>query len=287
MRSIGIIIFSLIFGFSIVSSQPSNVTGTAESGTVISKISVLSIHVREAAVHDSVFHFLTDKLGLPVEYYPVKYEDRWYASVYTGNMFLEPCGPFVDFEYASNNFKAIFFGINCESERSASSIAEDLTSRNIGIKQTDAVQVVDSTFIRQNIYLNIASGIRSDVKPADSSHEDSLRREMFRVNKNPLGIETIKEIRVGYPGTTAFTKWQEFMKPALITPEGIWKINEDQSIRFEKSRICEVKGIVFEVKSLGKAKAWLIENHLVGNIRIDEIEMDKSKTFGLSMWFRE
>jgi len=279
---IGIVIIGLIYGWQKTNAQSIHETGVLCSSPVISRISVLSIHVRDTLVHDSVFHFLTDKLGLSVEYYPVKYADRWYAGVYAGNMFLEPCGPFSNFHYASNRFKAIFFGLNCESERSISSLAEDLTSRNISIKQTGTIQIIDTTFISQNIYLNIASGNESN-----SKREDSLRTEMLRRNENALGIETIKEIRVGYSEGTALIKWKQLIEPSVITPEGMWKINEDQSIRLVKSSINEVKGIVFRVRSLKKAKSWLIDNNLIGDIRGDEIELDKLKTFGLTILLSE
>ena len=225
---------------------------------------------------------MTEKLGLSVDYYPLKFEDRKYAGVYAGNMYLEPCGPFSNFQYASNKFKAIFFGLNCESEKSIATLAEDLTSRNIPIKQTSTVQIVDTSFIRQNIYLNIASVGGSHVK-----REDSLRAEMSRRNENGLGIESIKEISVGYTEGTALLKWKKLIEPSEILPEGIWKVNDSQSVRFVKSSICEVIGIVFKVKSLKKSKAWLKENNLIGVVHKDEIEMDKLKTYGLSILLSE
>ncbi len=279
---IGAVIMVLIYGWQKNNAQSIHETGVLSSSPVISRISVLSIHVRDTLVHDSVFHFLSDKLGLSVEYYPVKYMDRRYAGVYAGNMFLEPCGPFSNFQYASNRFKAIFFGLNCESEKSISSLAEDLTSRNIRIKPTGTIQIIDTTFITQNIYLNMASGNTSNLK-----REDSLRTEMLRRNKNALGIETIKEIWVGYSEGTALIKWKQLIEPSVLSPEGMWKINEDQSIRLVKSSINEVIGIVFRVRSLKKAKSWLIENDLIGDIRGDEIELDKLKTFGLKILLSE
>src|ERR1700690_3283719 len=92
-----------------------------DSQPIVSKIALLSIHVSSAAIHDSVYHLLTDKLGLSVDYYPLTYAERRYTAVYAGNLYLEPCGPFTNFTYASKNFKAIFFGLNCGSKQSTSS----------------------------------------------------------------------------------------------------------------------------------------------------------------------
>ena len=105
--------------------------GHSSSLSIISRISVLSIHVCDTIVHDSVFHYLTEQIGLPVEYYPLRLGDRKYAGVYTGNMFLEPCGPYVNFRYADDNFKAAFYGLNCESEKSLSALEQDLMEKKI------------------------------------------------------------------------------------------------------------------------------------------------------------
>ncbi len=250
--------------------------------SLISRVSVLSIHVRDTLVHDSVYHFLNEKLGLSVEYYPVKWSDRKYAGLYAGNMFLEPCGPYTNFRYASDNFRAIFFGLNCESGRSLRSLAKDLTQRHIDLSQDGTIQVSDTSFINQNIYLSIASG-----KGPDKVKEDSLRSIMTDNNKNALGIERIKEIRICYTDEKCLDKWKKVALPSVISDAGLWKVNEDQSVRFVKGNIKEVNAIVFKVRSLDKARNWLSANNLLGNVSSDEIALDKSKSFGLLIILRE
>jgi hypothetical protein len=276
------VIIVLIAGWQKIIAQPVHGEGPAYSSPVISRVAVLSIHVRDTVVHDSVFHFLTDKLGLSVEYYPEKMGARRYAGVYAGNMFLEPCGPFSNFTYASNDFKAIFFCLNCESVRSYSSLAEDLTSRNLNYKQSETIQITDTTIIRQNILFYIGSGPGPNIRL-----EDSLRSIMVKKNEHTLGIERIKEIRIGYTDKYGLGKWKDLIKPSVISEKGLWKINEDQSVRLVRSRIREVNAIVFKVKSLEKAKTYLIENKLLGDIHKDEIGLDKTKTFGLLILLSE
>ncbi len=249
---------------------------------VISRLSVLSIHVRDSVMVDSIFHFLTDKLGLPVEYRPLKWMDRKYAGVYAGDMFLEPCGPFANFLYASNNFKAIFFGMNCESDRSLSSLAEDFTARGIDIEQSSTIQVIDTAIIKQNIYFSVASR-----QLQNSVNEDSLRVVMTDNNRNRLGIERIKEVRVGYTDNVALTEWKKMILPSVLSGEGVWNVNGNQSVRFEKSGVREVASIVFRVKSLEQAKKWLSENKMLGKSFDGEISLDSSKTFGLMILLSE
>ena len=225
----GLLLTVFIFLLSEVNSGAAGQIKTDSS--LISRVSVLSIHVRDTLVHDSVYHFLNEKLGLAVEYYPVKWSDRKYAGLYAGNMFLEPCGPYTNFRYASENFRAIFFGLNCESGRSLRSLAEDLTQRDIGIYQDETIQVTDTSFISQNIYLSIASG-----KGPDQVKEDSLRSIMADNNKNALGIERVKEIRICYTDESCLGKWKKAALPAVISDAGLWKVNEDQSVRFVKGK---------------------------------------------------
>ena len=140
----------------------------------------------------------------------------------------------------------------------------------------------DTSIIRQNIYFNIAS-----VSGDNKKTEDSLRSVMQMKNKNPLGIESIKEIRIGYTGKDYLEKWADLVKPSVISKTGLWKINDDQSVRFVSSNIREVKSIVFKVRSLNKAKTWLKENQLLGDNYGAETGLDISKTFGLIIFLSE
>jgi hypothetical protein len=117
--------------------------------------------------------------------------------------------------------------------------------------------------------------------------EDSLRSLLTNNSKNTLGIERIKEIRICYPDEKCFAKWEKTVLPSMISDRGLWKINDDQTVRFVKSDIREVNAIVFKVKSLDKAKNWLSANNLLGTVSGDEIALDKSKSFGLLIFFRE
>jgi hypothetical protein len=272
----------LIIGWQNTNSQVAKESKEAFSPPILSKIALLSIHVSSIAIHDSVFHFLTDKLGLSVKYYPEMMAERRYAAVYAGNLYLEPCGPFTNFTYASKNFKAIFFGLNCDSKLSKSSIAGELTGKNIKIDKSNAIQVNDSSLIKPNIYLNIVSHPVSKRKV-----EDSLRSVMLDNNKNSLGIERVKEIRVGYKDNDGLEKWKDFIKPSVLSGDRLWNLNEGPSVRFVKSNIREVNAIVFKVKSLKKAKSYLVENEVLGVANGNEIELDKSKTFGLSIFLNE
>ncbi len=281
-RSLFLTAVCLMAGWQGLNGQPAADSEELKYAPVISRIAVLSIHIRDTIVHDYIYHFLTEKLGLPVEYYPLTWMDRKYAGIFAGNMYLEPCGPYSNFSYASPDFRAIFFGLNCETDRSLSSLAEDLTRRNIGISRDETIQVTDTAFIKQNIYFSVAAGPGRIV-----THEDSLRTVLYRNTRNSLGIERIKEIMVCYPDKSALDKWELLMKPSILSHDSLWVVNEDQSVRFVKSTIREVKAIVFKVISVEKAKKWLTENNLSGNLYGDDIALNRSATFGLLILLSE
>ena len=109
--------------------------GGPTNGSMISAVSVLTIHVSDTNIHQSVFGLLTDALKLPVKYGPVMMGERRYAAVYAGNMFIEPCGPYSNMSYPVKDFEALFFGLNCGSDQAPSSLAKDLRRLNIPFEQ--------------------------------------------------------------------------------------------------------------------------------------------------------
>ncbi len=287
----------LLPGWNKISAQELTAASQNISAPVISKVALLSIHVTSIELHDSVYHFLTDKLGLPVDYYPLIYAGRRYCAVHVGNLYLEPCGPFTTFTYASKNFKAIFFGLNCGSDRSLSSVTEELKAKRINIKEGDVIEVTDSSLIRPNIYFAIAAKATPEIsddslhtvmlKKKNDRREDSLRSVLSKNNRDALGIEKVKEIRVGYKDNAGLKKWKELIKPSVLSNDGVWKLNEGPPVRFVKSDIREVNSIVIKVKSLKKAQSYLLTNNLPFSAGKNEISLDKSRTFGLSILFAE
>ena len=255
---------------------------------LIAKISVLTIHVSDTIVHDSVFHFLSDQLGLPVEYYPVRWGDRKYAAVFAGNMFLEPCGPFTNFKYARDYFKATFYGLNCESDRTISSLEQDLIARKIIFTKNNSIVITDTAITKQNLYFGISQReVLSQIKIKDEWAEDSLKVVLKNTTQNYAGIEAIKEVWIGYTGKGYAGKWNDLAKPGVISNTNIWKIRADQSIRFVKNDRMEVMGIVFKVRSLEKTRQFLMEKKLLGKSDIDFIELEPAKVFGLRVYFSE
>lgn len=269
----------------------------------------LSIHVRDTISHDSVFHFLVDKLNLPIYYYPVGHDTR-YAGVYAGNLVLEPCGPHINgFPYASNDFRAIFFGLTFEPFESINQSSIGLTQRKIDHQSGDTFIYIqkDSALCGDNMTISFTD--RGPEKINDNRIIDSLRYSMnadseriykvFHVYEeeqnsyksvkysNELGIEYVKEICIGYTDNMNLQKWKELISPEELKDNKSWKASDLLEFKFVKSNIKEVQSITFNVKSLEKAKLYLLKNNLIGKEFDNKIEIDKKRAFGLSMYLTE
>ncbi len=257
----------------------------SRSNPLFSGLNTLSIHVRDTITHDSVFHFLVDKLKLPVYYYPAKSWNRKYAGVYAGNLILEPCGPYSNFSYATNSFRAIFFGLTFEPFESLSVTAKGLTDRKINHTEGDTYIYLhkDSALCGENITISFIE--KSNIN--DKRKIDSLRNAVTTDLKNELGLEYVKEICIGYKNSSNLQKWKELISPFELVNNEIWHESNILEFHFIKSDIKEVQSITFKVRSLEKAKSYLLKNNIIWNNLNNKIELDRKEAFGLSMYLTQ
>ena len=218
-------------------------------------------------------------------YNPENIGERKYAGIFAGNLVLEPCGPYKQFYYVTD-FKAIFFGLNFETDNSISSVAKVLENLNMKFESDGKtyIYIQDTEVSGENTFLGIAN---SYGKEKDHSKLDSLRSVMNSNIESDLGIEFVHEIQVGYPGNKNLERWKELIHPSNLDNSQVWRVSNGLNIRFMPDKIKEVKGITFKVKSLLNAKAYLKEKGLLGTERNGTIAIDPKKSFGLSICFTE
>lgn len=253
---------------------------------IFSTLHTLSIHIKNPAVHDSVFHFLSDKLQLPVYYQPLTIGDRKYAGVYAGNLVLEPCGPYSEFKYATNDFKAIFFGLTFEPAQSIASTAKILQQKGIQheVGGEEFIFFKDSLLCGDNIYVSIMD---KHEKEKDHLKFDSLRLALNKNTMPGLGIEYVKEVQIRYTSDQFLDQWQKLNGAMKLRDSKVWKLNNELVLQFIPGKIREVKSIVFKVKSLEKAKKYLTKNNISFTQNPQNIQLDKSGTFGLTIFLDE
>lgn len=311
LKCFSLILLGLMISFQTNLAQKESAQDSIVPKTIplFSGLHTLSIHVRDTITHDSVFHFLVDKLKLPVYYYPVTFGKRKYVGVYAGNLVLEPCGPFTNYLYGSNNFRAIFFGLTFEPFETLSQSAIGLTQRKIDHQSGDTFIYIqkDSTLCGDNMTISLMD--RGPEKIVDNRIKDSLRYcmnsdsermyKVFHVYEEPqdsyisvnylneLGIEYVKEIYIGYKDTSNLQKWKELISPFELIDNEIWKESNLLEFYIIKSNIKEVQSITFKVKSIEKAKQYIVKNNLFGSFVDNKIQLDKAEAFGLSIYLTE
>ena len=280
LKCLGLILSGLI-----ILSQNNLAQKKSVHEPVISGLHTLSIHVMDTVTHDSVYHFLVDKLKLPVYYYPVTYGARKYVGAYAGNLVLEPCGPYSDYRYASNDFRAVFFGLTFEPFKTLSQASNELTGRRINCQaEGNFIIFSDSALCGDNIVISFMD----DVNKVNGKNRkiDSLKIDMAADTENELGIEYVSEIVIGYRDNEGLEKWNELISPAELK-NSIWKVSDLLDFHIVKSNIREVQSITFKVRSLEKARLYLMKNNLAGSFTDNKIGLDQSKAFGLSIYLSE
>lgn len=248
--------------------------------TILSRVCVLTIHVSDTNVHDRVFHFLTDVLKLPVDYYPEMLGERRYAAVYAGNMFIEPCGPYSNMRYPRKDFKALFFGLNCSSDKSSSEMIVALQRLNIAHTVDSEIFRIQDASLAEGIYLAISSAAQK--KPGEDK-EASLQSAMVANSSEGVGFEYVKEIWLGYAGRADLNAWKEFLGASGRVNDTLWKLSKNQGLRFVRSEFEGVQGILCKVRSMENAEKYLKEKKSFGRLIDGRIEVDNAQTYGLSI----
>jgi hypothetical protein len=248
--------------------------------TILSRVCVLTIHVRDTNTHDKVFRFLTDVLKLPVDYYPAMLGERRYAAVYAGNMFIEPCGPYSNMQYPRKDFEALFFGLNCSSDRSSSGMIAALRRLSIAYTADSETFRIEDASLAEGIYFAISSTAQN--KPGEGK-ETSLQSAMVASSRGGPGFEYVKEIWLGYAEPADLNVWKKFLGASGRVNDTLWKLSKNQSLRFVRSEVKGVQSIVCKVRSIEEAEQYLKKTKSFGR-RVDgRIELDKTRTCGLSI----
>jgi hypothetical protein len=217
---------------------------------------------------------------------PGNYGQRRYAGIYAGNLVLEPCGPYADFQYASNDFRAIFFGLTFEPKNNLPESGSAVSNLNIRYVSggDQFIYLKDSLLCKENIAISIMD---KKEKKADHLKMDSLNNIVLSNADAGCGITGVKEIVIGYTNDENILKWSKFLNSHDLETGYQYSLPNQLILKFEKSSIKEVKGIVFRIQSLDKAINYLKSKGLRFSSGNKVIELEKIQTFGLSIRFSE
>jgi hypothetical protein len=248
---------------------------------IVSGIHTLSIHVKDTISQDSVTLFLQNSLGLPVYYTPVNIGIRRYSGLYAGNMVLEPCGPYPNIKYASDDFRSIFYGLNFEVYKSLESSERAL--QTLGVEHQvnqGSIYIRDSILSNQSVFAAL-------YEVTDAKIRDSLKQKLWSEGGNYPGIEYIKEIVIGYKQEINYLRWKEFLHPKEVDNQGKCPLNDSLTLQLVRADINQVKSITFKVKSLDQANQYLRQQKLYNASSEGCTSLDRSQTYGLLIYMNE
>jgi hypothetical protein len=101
-----------------------------------------------------------------------------------------------------------------------------------------------------------------------------------------LGIEYVKEIRLGIPGKDNLFKWKAFIAPFLLDENMTWRTNDKLHFNFSGSPFKQVFSITFKVKSFREAENYLNENNVPFTMEPGLIRIDSTRSFGLHIFLQ-
>jgi hypothetical protein len=260
---------------------------------VVSQVHVVSVHVRDHAVFDSVFLFFRDILKLPLVYgelsKPGNEGQTLYAAFSVGNAYIEPCGPYkIDAPFSPDR-TARFHGLTFAPAVSIAEEAKELGRRNISHSE-----VIGGGDMSRFIYLTdvLLTGKRQAVSlweiqdQNDRANLGFLTSSLEEARGGALGVKGIEEVRIGYPQKENLAQWGRFLTPAKHEGDR-WFVGNGPVLRFVESTDTQIESIVLSVASLEKAKAVLFQRQLIGAQTPDHIELDPAKIWGLRIILKE
>ncbi len=98
----------------------------------------------------------------------------------------------------------------------------------------------------------------------------------------PLGIVSVLEVVVGTRDLkNDAARWQRLL-PAAVAP-GLWKAGSGPALRLTADSETRIRRVVFEVRSLERARAYLAANKLLGPAAGGQISIEPARVQGLSL----
>lgn len=110
------------------------------------------------------------------------------------------------------------------------------------------------------------------------------RQELAARQGGALGLQAVKEIVLGVTDLAhSRAQWGQFLAPAVMPEPDIWQLAQGPAIRLVQSEFDAIQGLVLQVADLAHARAFLIEQQLLGESSDTMLALDLEKTRGLVM----
>jgi len=254
---------------------------------VISRVQWITVHVRTQEAFQSLYQFFNDDLQFPVFFHPEKWGNASYTAIWAQDVVFEICGPFPDSPYSDEDVMARCNTLIFRPWESGQSSALELKRRLIdheGPTESSLINLEVIALNTESMPVNISDS--SHVSKKDRSRVDSLNTVLRERDGGPIGFKNIKEVYIGYTNDAYLKKWARFLKP-FKSKENLWSLPEKPDLRFIESNSEDIRAFVFQVASLEKAKKYLRDHDMLGDVGKNWAEINKDRTNGLKIILQE
>jgi hypothetical protein len=111
---------------------------------------------------------------------------------------------------------------------------------------------------------------------------NTLQKQLEEINGGPLGIEYVQEVELRIKDKEkALQKWQNLLSPHLLSPDGCFTVGDGPKLCMTESDKDSIHSIKIKVRSLKKAREFLLSQGLLGQDKKVSIILNPEKTFGI------
>jgi len=172
-------------------------------------------------------------------------------------------------------------GITYGERRPLSSTAQDGSKKtlwtNVTLRQFSEGEAADGTM---HVFLSEYSPTYVNVE----QRRERLRKQLAASGGGPLGVEAVKEVIVGVTDLEAARGlWQKLLDPTPLSGSSTWQVGDGPAIRLVPAGENSTQGLVINVASLQRAKAFLREMGLLGTDSEQEATIDPARIYGLNI----
>ena len=108
----------------------------------------------------------------------------------------------------------------------------------------------------------------------------------MELDNTGLGIEYVKEIRLGITDPESMHQWKTFIAPHSLNENLTWGTDDKLHFVYFKAPYKEVISITFKVKSFREAEKYLAENKVFFTSDAGRIRIDSTRSFGLLIFLQ-
>lgn len=235
-----------------------------------------------------LFDFLTGTLKMPVAWAYREYEGFASGGVFFGNVNLEA----LVMNQSDLSSPCNISGIAFEPEESTEQAVEELKRRQIAFEEPQTyefgqgqskMKMWTTTMLKD--FFPGAVVFLCEYHPGifnPPAWKKTLQKTLKKIEGGPLGIEYVLEMEIRVTDKEkALEKWRHFLSPHATSSSGCFTIGDGPRLRFRESDKNMIHPIRIKVKSLDKAREFLLTQGLLGKDEGQSIKLDVNKTFGI------